>query len=106
MCRGHEESSASPSIQTCTKSWRTVSCSTATITPPQAGHGGKQSSCSCVVELSKARVLPFTPHDLRRTFVGDLLEASMRSWSTISVCLQLHTDSLVEPHPQKLLLAK
>ena len=41
--RAHEESSASPSMQSCTASWRTVSRSTATITPPQAGHGGKDT---------------------------------------------------------------
>ena len=38
-----EVSSASPSIQTCTASWRPVSRSMGTITPPQAGHGGKDT---------------------------------------------------------------
>ena len=37
VCSAHEESSASLSIQSCTASWRTVSCSTATITSTAGG---------------------------------------------------------------------
>ena len=40
-CADHEESSASPSMKACTAIWRAVSRSTATMAPPQWGHGGK-----------------------------------------------------------------
>ena len=41
--KDHEESSASPSMQSCTAIWRRVSRSMATMALPQGGHGGKDT---------------------------------------------------------------
>src|SRR6266581_2138386 len=42
-CVDHEESSTTLSMKACTATWRAVRRSMATMTPPQRGHGGKDT---------------------------------------------------------------
>jgi hypothetical protein len=59
-----------PSIQTCTVSWRTVSRSTVTMTPLQVEHGGKETRADG------------SPTEAPAPEVGGQIGSVRRAWQT------------------------